>query len=130
MDKTTHEVRLANWTAIIERCQARPAGQTISDWCSESNINLKQYYYWQRKVRIHAAGNRTKELPALPSAGETTFAEIKIPYHADAAAPVPEPISGFKPDVLISKGNLVIGITNTVSGHVLDRIMQEVSNAG
>ena len=28
MDKTTHEVRLANWKSIIEQCQQRPEGQT------------------------------------------------------------------------------------------------------
>ena len=32
MDKTTHEVRLANWKSIIEQCQQRPEGQTAKQW--------------------------------------------------------------------------------------------------
>ena len=31
MDQTTHEVRLANWKAINEQCQARPKGQTAKE---------------------------------------------------------------------------------------------------
>ena len=32
MDKTTHEVRIANWRSIIEQCQARPEGQSAKQW--------------------------------------------------------------------------------------------------
>lgn len=51
MDKTTHEVRLANWKALIERCQTRPKGQTAKQWLDANGISSKQYYYWLRKVR-------------------------------------------------------------------------------
>ena len=29
MDKITHEVRLSQWKAIVEQCQARPKGVTV-----------------------------------------------------------------------------------------------------
>ena len=32
MDQTTHELRLSNWKAIIDSCQARPDGQTARQW--------------------------------------------------------------------------------------------------
>ena len=32
MDQTTHEVRLANWKTVIEKCQARPKDQTAKEW--------------------------------------------------------------------------------------------------
>ena len=48
MDQTTHEVRLANWTRIIEQCQNRPLGQTAKQWLAENNISDKTYYYWLR----------------------------------------------------------------------------------
>lgn len=73
MDQTTHEIRLANWTAIIEQCQARPTDQTAKQWLAENNIPEKQYYYWLRRVRKAALGeNQTtpatgnKQLPAVP----------------------------------------------------------------
>ena len=46
MDKTTHEVRLANWKALIERCQTRPKGQTAKQWLDANGISSKKYYYW------------------------------------------------------------------------------------
>ncbi|MBR1675384.1 MAG: hypothetical protein IJ703_10565 [Eubacterium sp.] len=44
MDKTTHEVRLANWKAVIEQCQTRPIGQTAKQWLDAHDISTKQYY--------------------------------------------------------------------------------------
>lgn len=35
MDKTTHEIRIANWKAILEQCRARPEGQTVRQWLLE-----------------------------------------------------------------------------------------------
>ena len=49
MDKSTHEMRLMKWTAIIKEC--RSSGKTVTAWCSENNISSKSFYYWQRKVR-------------------------------------------------------------------------------
>jgi len=51
MDQSTHEVRLANWKAVIERCQTRPKGQTAKQWLDANGISSKKYYYWLRKVR-------------------------------------------------------------------------------
>ena len=51
MDQITHEVRLAQWAEIIRNCQLRPEGQTTQDWLAENGINIKTYYYWQRRVR-------------------------------------------------------------------------------
>ena len=45
MDQTTREIRLTNWTAIIEQCQARPTDQTAKQWLVENNIPEKQYNY-------------------------------------------------------------------------------------
>lgn len=73
MDQITHDLRLANWKAVIERCQARPAGQTARQWLADNNIPEKQYYYWLRRVRksLLAGENPTaalngKQLPAAP----------------------------------------------------------------
>ena len=51
MNKTTHEIRIANWRSIIEQCQARPDGQSAKQWLADNGISEKTYYYWQRKVR-------------------------------------------------------------------------------
>ena len=43
MDQITHELRLNNWRAIIDSCQARPDGQTARQWLAENNVSEKQY---------------------------------------------------------------------------------------
>ena len=49
MDKTTHEIRIADWQSILEQCLARPEGQTAKQWLSEQGISEKCYYYGQPK---------------------------------------------------------------------------------
>ena len=51
MDKSTSDVRLARWLPIIEECAA--SGMPKKDWCKEHNIELKKFYYWQRKRDQH-----------------------------------------------------------------------------
>ena len=40
--------RLNEWSTRIAGC--RDSGQSVRQWCEESGINEKTYYYWQRKV--------------------------------------------------------------------------------
>ena len=54
MDRITHQVRLANWTKIIEQCNNCPAGTTAKQWLSDNGISDKSYYYWLRKLRQEA----------------------------------------------------------------------------
>ena len=68
MDKTTHEIRIANWRSIIEQCQARPEGQSAKQWLSDNGISEKTYYYRQRKVRqeTYALIKQDAVPPAIP----------------------------------------------------------------
>ena len=132
MDKITHEVRLLNWKAVIEQCQSRPKGQTIVSWCEENGISVKQYYYWQRRVRRKAV----QEAPAalLPSSPreetQVSFAEISFPQKTQASScAAPDPVPDFHPEAVIRKGDLVIGLHNNISDRLLDRILKGVCNA-
>lgn len=79
MDQATHSVRQANWLAIINECQSRPANVTAKQWMADNRIKPKSYYYWLRKFRAQAY----EQMPQLPSAAaetEVTFAQLPIPY--------------------------------------------------
>ncbi len=74
MKKISHEMNLKKWTEIVEEC--RNSGQTAVKWCDENNVNIKTYYYWQRKVcnavcNELAITNNVEKSPA--------FAEVMIP---------------------------------------------------
>lgn len=74
MKKISHEMNLKKWTEIVEEC--RNSGQTAVKWCDENNVNIKTYYYWQRKVcnavcnELAVTNNNIEQSPA--------FAEVMI----------------------------------------------------
>ena len=132
MDKITHEVRLSNWKEVIEQCQSRPKGQTIASWCEENGIGVKQYYYWQRRVRKKAV--QTAPAALLPSSpreeAQVSFAEISFPQKTPASScAAPDPVPDFHPEAVIRKGDLMIGLQNNISDRLLDRILKGVCNA-
>ena len=77
----THEVRLQKWIGIVKSC--RSSGKTIKVWCEDNDINLKSYYYWQRKVCLETCREIEvvqKSIPeVLPIKEKTVFAELSIP---------------------------------------------------
>ena len=75
MDQNTRAVRLAQWAAIVQQCQARPENQTISQWLDERGINENTCFYWQRRVRRQAYHDlqNSAELPACQETGDVSF---------------------------------------------------------
>ena len=41
--------QLALWTERIGQCQN--SGQQVSDWCSENDVSVRNYYYWHSKIQ-------------------------------------------------------------------------------
>ena len=126
MDKITHEVRMAQWKAIIEECLSRPEGQSTKQWPAEKGIHEKTYYYWQRKVRQEAYALIKKDAgaPTMPMPVTQSVAFAEIPYAA-----APDNLQPFTPDVVIRKGQTVLELSNSVSDRILEKIMEVMSNA-
>ena len=127
MDRITHQVRLANWTKIIEQCNNRPAGTTAKQWLSDNGISDKSYYYWLRKLRQEAYANAEKEFPAVRPSREqqpaVTFAEIPLPNQPNAMTDT------FRADAVIHTRTMVIGISNTISDTLLSRLLEVAHHA-
>ena len=128
MDKSTHEVRMEHWKAIVQQCQARPERQTASSWLAENGVNDKQYYYWLRQIRREAYEEmKTRSLPADSS--EVTFAEMPVfPNRNDTCQQVAD-LSGFRVDAVVRIGAATIAVSNTVSAELLGRILDAVNHA-
>lgn len=63
MDKlttVTHDYNLKLWINRINECHA--SGLTVSKWCEENNIGIKNYYYWMRKIKREAFDALPEEL--------------------------------------------------------------------
>ena len=125
MDKTTHEIRIANWRSIIEQCQARPEGQSAKQWLSDHGISEKTYYYWQRKVRqeTYALIKQDAVSPAILASDTQPVTFAEIPYAA-----APDNIQPFTPEVVIRKGHTVLELSNSVSDRILEKIMEVMAN--
>ena len=120
MDQSTHEVRLANWKAVIERCQTRPKGQTAKQWLDANGISSKKYYYWLRKVRSDvykqaSAALIPSEEAKLPA---VSFAEIPakgiLPTNETSAVVIKTKKSTIEIPTNISE-SLMIGLVKAVS---------------
>lgn len=120
MDKITHEIRLSHWKAVIEQCSLRPSGQTVKQWLADNGINEKTYYYWQRRVRKDVSGQINLPQPAESQEPiSVSFAEIPvIPEQRETALE-----TSFHADAVIRTGNTTVGLSNSISDHLLERIM-------
>ena len=122
MDQMTHEVRLANWKAIIKQCQARPKGQTAKDWMVENDISDKQYYYWLRRVR--AAAIEKTQITALPEP------EKQLPTVSLAEIPMKAVLSTEEsPVIVIKTRKSTIEIPIAISNALVIKIVKAVAHA-
>ncbi len=126
MDKITHEIRLSNWKEVIEQCSLRPEGQTVKQWLADNGINEKTYYYWQRRIRKEVFGQINLPQPVKSQEpASVSFAEIPvIPEQGGSALK-----ASFHADAVIQTGNITIGLSNSISDHLFDKIMGGLDHA-
>ena len=125
MDKITHEVRLANWKTIVEQCTDRPQGTTVKQWLADNDINEKTYYYWLRRVRREVYSQFNTGLPSVTGQDRSAVSFAEIPMK-DVEGQVFDP---FKADAVLRSGPLVIGISNSISDRLLEKILEVADHA-
>ena len=122
MDQSTHEVRLANWKAVIEQCQTRPKGQTAKQWLDANGISTKKYYYWLRKVR--------SEVYKQASAALIPSEEEKLPAVSFAEIPAKDVLSLNDPSaVVIKTKKSTIEIPTNIPESLMIKLVKAVSHA-
>ena len=125
MDKITHEVRLEQWTQIINECLA--SGMNKTEWCRKNGISDKSFFYWQRRIRLETYKNNTEAaLPEIADSSvsvpvQTTFVELKSPVQQAKEISLTDT---FCPDIVLRKGNLNIEISNHASFELLSYIKE------
>lgn len=117
MDKITHEMRLMQWTPIIREC--RNSGMAVKAWCLENNVNEKQFYYWQRRIREEAFDNLKK----TESQNQANFVQLP-PAPVDSSRNT----SFFRADMIVHIGNNVLELSNTVSDELLSNVLKVISD--
>lgn len=94
--ETVHAYKLRQWTGQI--CDCKASGKNVTAWCAEKNINIKTYYYWQRRVRAVACEQMAvQEAPGLPLSqigAVPAFAEYRLPNREEPGPAITLHISG------------------------------------
>ena len=128
MDKCTHEVRKQYWKNIIGQCLQRPEGMTAKQWLDENNICEQTYYHWLKRIRqetyeLATTSANTACVKTMHS--EVTFAEVPLP----AINSVSPGKNGFRPDITIQTGSMLIGVSNTASDALLGKLFEVIGHA-
>lgn len=124
MDQITHEMRLKNWTHVVEECNNRQQGVTVKQWLHDNDINEKVYYYWLRRVRQAAydqmKAEQTGELTVVPN-NKVSYAEITLTGNTSSR-------TSNVPAAVISAGNISIDISEQASEEFLIRLMRAMKH--
>ena len=119
VQKLTHEVRLQQWGRTVKDC--RSSGKSVKAWCAERNINIKTYYYWQKKVCQatcrELAMNHLQPSTAVNAAPIPVFAEFRKP----------EPPSG-QLALTIQRNHMEIQIYRGADAVIVETVLQAIRN--
>lgn len=110
MDKITHEMRLSRWTAIMNECTESGMPKTV--WCKENGVDVKQFFYWQRRIREEVY----KEMQTKTSTA-ATFAELPV-----LSAPNLQEVSDDT-GAVIRINNITVEINNRCSAELLKTLL-------
>lgn len=114
MDQATHEMRRSHWTSIIRECNN--SGMSKKSWITANNIDEKQFYYWQRRIRQEAIQELKPTVPSSP-----TFIELQA-----SSTPI---LESEQPDAVLRIGSYTLEIRNTLSPILLQTIVQVMTHA-
>ena len=110
-----HESYLQLWRGRVMEC--RNSGKTIAVWCRENGINIKTYYFWQKRVwdketqtLIQSGQNQ------LPQAQAVQFAQVNLGMETSSDA-----------DIVIRKDDWTVEIRNTANPALLSVVLQAVT---
>ena len=128
MDKCTHEVRKQYWKNIINQYMQRPKGMTAKQRLDENNICEQTYYHWLKRINqetyeLATTSFNTACVKTMHS--EVTFAEVPLP----AMNSISPSENGFRPDITIQTGSVLIGVSNTASDALLSKLFEVIGHA-
>lgn len=139
MDKASYEIRIKQWIGIIQ--EANASGMTKGSWCEQNGISLRQFYYWQKKVRDcaiaqaasgTAADHHNKPLPLEGKGNDLpVFYELPVPagqghlsdsngqYTADTA---------FIPELVLQYDRFRLLVGSAVTEKTLSTVLSVLSH--
>lgn len=123
IDKTTYQMRLNNWAALINECNS--SNMTKKEWCVANNINEKQLYYWQRRVRMQLVQNLDTATLA-PKFVEVPVQTETIPTKVEQES---IHLTQTNSDAVLHIKDFTLEINNTISPGLLSLLIEAITHA-
>jgi len=115
MEQYVMDIRLQQWAKIVAEANSN-SGSKIA-WLREHNITKDQYYYWQKKVRNHAAKSLN-----LISCDDQPIVEVPIM----PGNPNPDT---YATGAVIHIGSVTVDVNNNASPDFLSNLGRMIKNA-
>lgn len=110
---------MTQWASLIQEC--RSSGMTNRAWCDQNDVNEKQFYNWQRRVRKEAF-QELQEAASSDHHPPGRLVELPAPHSR-------EPVSDHRPpDLVLKYGQFTLEIQGDVSPDLLDLVLKAVSH--
>lgn len=110
------QYNLQSWSSIIREC--KNSGIYVKDWCAEHDVNVQQFYYWQRQIREELSSSLESE-----SSDSVNFVRLDDNYPKGSNS------YSTKPDMALNMGNIQLEINNTASPKLIADILQVLAHA-
>ena len=109
-----HESYLQLWRGRVMEC--RSSGKSVAEWCGENGINIKTYYYWQKRVWDKATQSLIQtEQSGLSQSDPVQFAQVNLGC-----------VDSTDADIVIRKDSWTVEVRNTASPVLLNAVLQAV----
>ena len=110
-----HESYLQLWRGRVMEC--RTSGKSVAVWCADNGINIKTYYYWQKKVWDKATNTMIHSNQGeLPQTEPVQFAQVNLGCMETSS----------DADIVIRKDSWTVEVRNTASPILLTTVIQAV----
>ena len=89
---------------------------TVVAWCEANNINIKSYYYWLKKVRLHTLDSMpalSEKLPEKPVESLLVFKPLEVT----------SPVAGMRASVIVHLPQATIEVPDGVSQHTVEAVL-------
>jgi hypothetical protein len=111
---TKAELRLRQWTKIIQDCQN--SDLTVTAWCNQNNVGVKAYYYWLRKIRLKACQSMACQSPAT----KQEIVPLQLNPHQSSGS--------VQPTIAIHLGAASIDIAEGTSQATIEAVLRSLQS--
>lgn len=115
--KITGQQKLSQWVPIIKECRA--SGMSIRSWCEQNDLSEKQFYYWQRKIKVISG----EPLPVRTQ--NSKFIQVPVSTTASVQG---QSSSTFIPSMVIHVGKIVVELTDYTAPELLASVLKVLSD--